>query len=207
MAVAASLVLFTMNVFIPSVIGLAVHSPAARYSLVKAGCGGRMSVALIFIIVLGGISLVYGLVLSGFVRGMLRLKQQVQPDPSAWPSVSVIVPARNEAEVLERTLHSLLAQDYPGEWEIVVVDDRSSDSTPQILTALARHHSRLRALTVNEAHPRSPKKNALALGIRSSASRDHRHDGCRLRIRSGLAARADRADDGRCGRGRRDDRF
>jgi hopene-associated glycosyltransferase HpnB len=51
------------------------------------------------------------------------------PDPAVWPSVAVLVPARNEASVLPSTLPALLAQDYPGEWRLVVVDDRSGDGT------------------------------------------------------------------------------
>ena len=51
------------------------------------------------------------------------------PDPERWPSVAVLVPARNEAELLPSTLPSLLAQDYPGAWRVVLVDDRSTDGT------------------------------------------------------------------------------
>jgi hopene-associated glycosyltransferase HpnB len=51
------------------------------------------------------------------------------PDPRSWPSVAVLVPARNEAAVLPLTLPSLRAQSYPGEIRIVVVDDRSTDGT------------------------------------------------------------------------------
>ncbi len=169
-AVAASLVLFTLNVFLPSLIGLPFIHRLRAVPWSKSSSGVGMSAALVFILVLGAISLGYGLVISGFVRGLLRLKKQHAAVPEAWPSVSVIVPARNEAEVLERTLHSLLGQDYPGEWEIVVVDDRSGDGTPQILKALTANHPRLRFITVTELHPRSPKKNALALGIRSSTA-------------------------------------
>jgi hopene-associated glycosyltransferase HpnB len=55
--------------------------------------------------------------------------QPVPPDPAVWPSVAVLVPARNEAGVLPSTLPGLLAQDYPGAWRIVLVDDRSEDGT------------------------------------------------------------------------------
>ena len=50
-------------------------------------------------------------------------------DPARWPALAVLVPARNEAEALPRTLPALLAQDYPGDWRVVVVDDRSADGT------------------------------------------------------------------------------
>lgn len=43
--------------------------------------------------------------------------------------MAVLVPARNEAATLPRTLPALLAQDYPGPWRVVLVDDRSGDGT------------------------------------------------------------------------------
>jgi hopene-associated glycosyltransferase HpnB len=46
-----------------------------------------------------------------------------------WPDVTAIVPARDEADILPTTLPSLLAQDYPGRFRVVVVDDASSDGT------------------------------------------------------------------------------
>lgn len=56
-----------------------------------------------------------------------------EPDqiPETWPSVAVVVPARDEADVIEQTIGSLLAQDYPGRFRIVLVDDRSSDGTAE----------------------------------------------------------------------------
>ena len=53
------------------------------------------------------------------------------------PSVSVCVPARNEARDIEACLTSLLQQDYP-DFEVIVVDDNSTDATPEILRALQR---------------------------------------------------------------------
>ncbi|HYL64350.1 MAG TPA: glycosyltransferase [Candidatus Methylomirabilis sp.] len=48
------------------------------------------------------------------------------------PSVTAVVPARNEAETIGQVVKGLLAQDYPGEFSIVVVDDHSEDSTAEI---------------------------------------------------------------------------
>jgi hopene-associated glycosyltransferase HpnB len=56
------------------------------------------------------------------------------PAPASWPAVRIVVPARNESASLPRTLPALAEQDYPGDWRIVVVDDRSTDGT----AALAR---------------------------------------------------------------------
>ena len=58
------------------------------------------------------------------------------PEPSIWPSVAVLVPARNEADVLPETLPALRAQNYPGAWHLVVVDDRSTDTTAELATVV-----------------------------------------------------------------------
>jgi len=53
-------------------------------------------------------------------------------DPKDWPRVTAVIPARNEADMLPRSLASLMAQNYPGEFSIVLVDDQSSDRTADI---------------------------------------------------------------------------
>jgi hopene-associated glycosyltransferase HpnB len=58
------------------------------------------------------------------------------PPPVTWPSVCAIVPARNEASYLPRTLPALLSQDYPGDLRVVVIDDRSTDGTAAVAAAL-----------------------------------------------------------------------
>lgn len=49
--------------------------------------------------------------------------------PARWPAVVAVVPARNEADVIARSIGSLLRQDYAGPFRIVLVDDGSSDGT------------------------------------------------------------------------------
>ena len=61
---------------------------------------------------------------------------------SALPGVSIVVPARDEALGIEAAVRSHLAQDYP-DFEVIVVDDRSTDATPSILAELAAGHPRL----------------------------------------------------------------
>lgn len=58
------------------------------------------------------------------------------PDVPGNPSVCVIVPARNEAEVLPRTLPALLNQDYAGPLRVVLINDHSSDDTAKIARAI-----------------------------------------------------------------------
>ena len=49
--------------------------------------------------------------------------------PPVWPSVAVVVPARDEADVISRSIRALAAQNYPGKLRIILVDDQSSDGT------------------------------------------------------------------------------
>ena len=66
-------------------------------------------------------------------RGMFWLARERDDretaPPARWPSVVAVVPARDEADVIAQSIASLLAQDYPGDFRIVLVDDRSSDGT------------------------------------------------------------------------------
>lgn len=57
--------------------------------------------------------------------------------PAVWPDVVAVVPARDEADVIARSLGSLLAQDYPGGFRIILVDDNSSDGTGAVARGLA----------------------------------------------------------------------
>jgi len=57
------------------------------------------------------------------------------PAPPAWPAVTAVIPARDEAEGVGQTVASLLQQDYPGPFSIILVDDQSSDGTAEA----ARH--------------------------------------------------------------------
>lgn len=67
------------------------------------------------------------------------------------PSVSVVVPVRDEERSVGEGLGSVLAQDYPGNLEVIAVDDRSTDGTTTILKGLERDHpGRLRVIRVEE---------------------------------------------------------
>jgi chlorobactene glucosyltransferase len=69
------------------------------------------------------------------------------------PLVSILVPARNEQErVLESCVHSILAQDY-GKFEVIAVDDRSTDRTGEILKTLAQGDERLQVIEGEELPP------------------------------------------------------
>lgn len=85
------------------------------------------------------------------------------------PKVSVLVAARNEEANLAVLLDALLAQDYEGEFDIWLADDRSTDQTPKILEDYAREHpEKLNVVTITElAEKVSPKKHAITKLVES----------------------------------------
>ena len=82
-----------------------------------------------------------------------------------WPSVVAVVPARNEADVIQRSLGSLLAQDYAGEFRIVLVDDQSEDGTGDLARALNGDR-----LTVLTGAPRPPGWTGKLWAMKQGAS-------------------------------------
>ena len=134
------------------------------------------------------------------------------PDPSVpsgqrLPDVIAVVPARNEAPYLARTLHSLIAQDYPGRVCVIVVDDSSEDLTHAIAEATRTRPDHM--LEVISARPRpagwSGKLWAVSEGLRRGFERmpdapyvlltdaDVQHDPANVR-RLVAKAEADRLD-------------
>lgn len=97
------------------------------------------------------------------------IRRKPQPANAECPSATIVVAARNEAAQIEACCRSLRAQDYRGPLEIVVVDDRSSDATAEVVSRQAAQDSRIRLLHA-PATPRfrCPKKSALAWGIERS---------------------------------------
>lgn len=80
------------------------------------------------------------------LRRLPRLRQQRWEGSDHAPFISVLVPARNEARRIEECLHSLCRQDYPN-YEVLVLDDESTDATPAILERMRTHYpERLRIL-------------------------------------------------------------
>jgi chlorobactene glucosyltransferase len=71
--------------------------------------------------------------------------RDLRPQFGSLPKVSVVVPARNEETNIGRCLESLLEQDYEN-YEIVAIDDRSTDATAQIMQALSQSDSRLKVI-------------------------------------------------------------
>lgn len=105
---------------------------------------------------------------GGFWRADQRLPADL-PAPAEWPDIAAVVPARNEAPYIARSLTSLLKQDYPGRFAVVVVDDGSDDDTAEIARQAAHAAHAEDRLIVAPGAPPAPgwtgKMAAVAHGV------------------------------------------
>jgi hypothetical protein len=85
-------------------------------------------------------------------RAIRFLADAIGPDVRPQATVSIIVAARNEADTIEPALRALLAQDHPG-LDIIVVNDRSTDATGDVLARLQREFPALKTVTVTTLPP------------------------------------------------------
>jgi len=85
-------------------------------------------------------------------RSTVYLKDVPRYSGAHAPKVSIVVPARNEAQKIKEALQSVLKQDY-GNLEFIVLNDRSTDATGAILAELAAKDARLRVEEISELPP------------------------------------------------------
>lgn len=80
----------------------------------------------------------------------IPLVNAIEYDTSfAWPRVSVVIPARNEAGMIKKAVTMRLQSDYPN-LEIILVDDRSEDGTGEIIDELAAKDKRVHVIHIRE---------------------------------------------------------
>lgn len=83
--------------------------------------------------------------------------------PSTLPPVTVLIPAFNEAKVIEATIHNKLAQNYPAELlQIIVISDESEDATDELVNAIAAQDGRVSLIRQS---PRQGKTSGLNLAM------------------------------------------
>ena len=85
-------------------------------------------------------------------------------DISYVPTVAVVVAAYNEEKIIEKTLNSLLQSEYTFPYEIIVVDDGSTDRTAEVVRAISALHSRVHLISQKNAG----KSEALNAGIQNT---------------------------------------
>ena len=107
----------------------------------------------------------------------LVLPRPLPVQPAYWPEVAVIVPARDEAAMLPKTLPALLAQNYPGNWRIILVDDHSTDGTAACAQSLAAARGAVERLQILQppALPAgwSGKVHAMHSGVQAAGPVDY----------------------------------
>jgi len=111
-----------------------------------------------------------GILFFSSIRGELKIGDGLDADYSGpLPLVSVIVPARDEALHIEQAAKSVLSSCYP-ELELVLVNDRSSDDTPEIIRRIADGDPRVKVVTVSELPAGwTGKTHALHLGAEKAS--------------------------------------
>ena len=92
------------------------------------------------------------------------LSNSIAPDAAAWPPISILVAARNEAATIRRCLHHLAALDYPAHLvEVLIADDASEDDTRSIVNSITNRHPTWYCLHISKQLGRARgKSNALA---------------------------------------------
>jgi hopene-associated glycosyltransferase HpnB len=107
---------------------------------------------------------------------MLDRVRLIEPPSMVWPSVAIVIPARNEAAMLPQTLEPLLHQDYPGTYTIYLVDDQSDDGTGAIAQELAAENPGI-GLQIIQSQPLpsgwTGKLWALHQGLETAATSDY----------------------------------
>jgi len=94
--------------------------------------------------------IIAGLLVVFAINLILNLRSLKRPNPAAGipqppPLVSVLIPARNEEENIKKCLESLQRQDYPN-FEVLVLDDNSTDSTAEVVAEIAARDSRIQLI-------------------------------------------------------------
>lgn len=123
-----------------------------------------------FAVAMVALGVAYALGIGWLLIGMRRSFAVSAPGQQALRSVTVILPARNEARSIPGCLETLSKQDYPPDlWEVVVVNDGSEDETRERAAEWSGRIARIRVIDSWEnAEGIGPKKNALLTGIASS---------------------------------------
>jgi len=113
------------------------------------------------------LSLIYVRKILFFYGGLFRLRSGT--NNKKYP-VSILIPARNEAENIAPCLESLIKQDYPQDrLEIIVIDDDSEDRTGEIVRGFVSQYPFIRLISLGSCPPGiSPKKRALQIGVEAA---------------------------------------
>jgi cellulose synthase/poly-beta-1,6-N-acetylglucosamine synthase-like glycosyltransferase len=99
--------------------------------------------------------------------GLLKKNKPQKLALEPLPFVSIVVPMRNEEAFIKNTLNAINAQKYRGQWEAIIVNDRSCDKSPEIVQNFCETHANFSIIDIPQNSPQiaSPKKRALNAGF------------------------------------------
>ncbi|MBI2283141.1 MAG: glycosyltransferase [Bacteroidetes bacterium] len=128
----------------------------------------------VFFVITLVLLLVYCLLIWIYRRWLLRLPEFSSTGQEARTRFSVIIPARNEEDHIGNCLRSLFAQSYPaGLFEVIVINDHSTDRTEAVVHSFQQQHHNLRLLNLHELlngkQLNAYKKKAIELAIAQSS--------------------------------------
>ena len=111
------------------------------------------------------------LTVFGYIGYLKQSRQEKKALPDEIPFVSILVPAHNEGIVIVKTVLALLSFNYPKEkYEIIVINDNSSDNSAQLLAGLQTEYGKERLIVINtdKTNGGKGKSNALNIGLARS---------------------------------------
>ena len=109
----------------------------------------------------------YAIIILIFTLGLFSSREKRS---TLEPFISVVIPALNEKNHIEQILYDVTHQTYPSDrYEILVVDDESTDITPNLVRAFMDRYQNLRMLSSREGdHNLKYKKRPLDVGVRAA---------------------------------------
>jgi glycosyltransferase involved in cell wall biosynthesis len=121
------------------------------------------------------LTVAYLAIMTMYWLGWRKLKgYQLPKNHVSKTFISVLIPARNEAENIGTCLESILVGNFPKtHYEIIVIDDYSEDETAQIVLNYSKNHANIRLIKLSEhQNPEeinfSPKKKAIEIAIKQA---------------------------------------
>jgi glycosyltransferase involved in cell wall biosynthesis len=109
-----------------------------------------LEIAVVVYIACGSLYWLFQLyVILRVIRSVPLIENLTYDERQQWPKISIIIPACNEAQSIGSAIQTRLNDDYPN-FEIVLIDDRSTDGTSEIIDKIASHDNRVRAIHIKE---------------------------------------------------------
>lgn len=98
-----------------------------------------------------------------------RKDETDRQDQNVFPSISIVLAVHDGEEEIERNLPKFLSQDYEGRYEVIVVDESSTDNTAEVLKRLENNHTNLYVTFIpDSSHYISRRKLALTVGVKAA---------------------------------------